>query len=111
MNDFGEQDDRWAEFLDRLVHDLREPLRSINAFSELLIETARDQLGGEGEEALGEILSGAARMRTLIDGLSGFSLALRETPDSPPPNGASLQLAFNIVLDSLDGQIRASGAK
>jgi len=100
----------WAEFLDRLVHDLREPLRSIHAFTELLSETAKDRLGVDGEEAIREILSGTTRIRTLVDGLSGYSLALRESADSPAASGASLQLAFDIVLDALDDQIRECGA-
>ena len=45
-----------AEFLDRLVHDLREPLRSIGAFSELLSEIAKGRLGAEGDQVLSEIL-------------------------------------------------------
>ena len=104
------EDTDWAEFLDRLIHDLREPLRSIHAFTELLSETAKDRLGVEGEEAMREILSGTTRIRTLADGLSGYSMALRESADSPAASGASLQLAFDIVLDVLDSQIRACGA-
>ena len=106
-----DQDADWAEFLDRLIHDLREPLRSVLAFSELLGETAKDRLGVDGGEAIGEILSGTTRMRTLIDGLSGYSLALRESANSSTTfENVSLQLAFNIVLDALDSQIRACGA-
>jgi light-regulated signal transduction histidine kinase (bacteriophytochrome) len=110
MSSSCDQDTDWAEFLDRLVHDLREPLRSVHAFSELLSETAKDRLGVDGDEAIREILSGTTRIRTLIDGLSGYSLALRESADSSATVGASLQLAFNIVLDALDSQIRACGA-
>ena len=55
-------DSQWAEFLDRLVHDLREPLRSIGVFSELLAETAKGRLGAEGDQVTGEILAGAAKM-------------------------------------------------
>ena len=104
------EDTDWAEFLDRLVHDLREPLRSVHAFTELLSETAKDRLGVEGEEAIREILSGTTRIRTLVDGLSDYSLALRESADSPASKGASLQLAFEIAMDALDHQIRACGA-
>jgi signal transduction histidine kinase len=110
MSSSCDRDTDWAEFLDRLIHDLREPLRSVHAFSELLSETAKDRLGVDGEEAIREILSGTTRIRTLIDGLSGYSLALRESADSSATEGASLQLAFNIVLDALDSQIRACGA-
>jgi chemotaxis family two-component system sensor kinase Cph1 len=96
----------WTEFLDRFAHDLREPLRSIHAFSELLSEAEKDRLGGDSQTALREILSGTARIRTLIDGLSGYSLALRESAASH----ASLQLAFDIVVDALGDEIHACGA-
>ncbi len=99
----------WAEFLDRLVHDLREPLRTINAFSELLHEIANGRLGAEGEEVVGEILAGTTRIRGLIDGVSAYSNALR-TSDSPASDGASLQSAFNITLATLGDHIDAEGA-
>jgi signal transduction histidine kinase len=102
-------DARWAEFLDRLVHDLREPLRGINAYSQLLSEVANERLGSEGEAALSEILASAARMRILLDSLAGYSVALRET-DSPSTSGSSLQLAFSIVTAAMADQIRSSGA-
>jgi len=103
-----DDDAQWAEFLDRLVHDLREPLRSIHVFSELLAEIAGGRLGTEGDRVLTEILSGASRMGTLLEGLSGYSLALREPSESSA--AASLQSAFNIVVAALDGQIRACDA-
>jgi signal transduction histidine kinase len=102
------EDNQWAEFLDRLVHDLREPLRSIGVFSELLEENAKGRLDAEGAQALGEILGGAAKMGTLLEGLSAWSLALRESADSGSP--ASLQSAFTIVLAELDDRIRAADA-
>src|SRR6185312_5119955 len=101
---------RWAEFLSRLVHDLREPLRSMNAYAELLGETARDSIGAEGEQALCEISSGAARMRTMLEGLSAYSHALNESA-AAPAMPSSLQSAFKIVTANLDDQIRACGAE
>jgi len=102
------QDSQWADFLDRLVHDLREPLRSVGVFSELLAEMAAGRLGDEGEQALGEILGGASKMGILLQGLSGYSMALRESADSG--STASLQSAFKIVIAELDDRIRASNA-
>lgn len=98
---------QWAAFLDRLVHDLREPLRSINVFSEVLAEMAKDRLGAEGDELLSEIHAGSSRMRTVLEGLSGYSLALSESTGS---GTASLQSAFQIVLAALDDRIQACGA-
>jgi chemotaxis family two-component system sensor kinase Cph1 len=100
-------DPQSAAFLDRLVHDLREPLRSINVFSELLAEMAQGRLGEEANQLLNEIYAGSARMRTVLDGLSGYSLALGESSGS---GSASLQSAFQIVLAALDDQIQACGA-
>jgi signal transduction histidine kinase len=105
-----EPDALWAEFLSRLVHDLREPLRSMNAYSELLGESAQDHLGADGEQALREIGSGAARMRTLLDGLAAYSQALQESPRALPAMPTSLQSAFRIVTTSLDDRIRACAA-
>ena len=104
------EDGDWAEFLDRLIHDVREPLRSIHAFSELLRETAVNRLGADGEEALGQILSGTSRIRTLVDGVSGYALALRENSDKSGSARVSMQLAFNLALDALNSQILESNA-
>lgn len=107
--DDRDQQKAWAEFLDRLVHDLREPLRTINAFSELLHEIANGRLGPEGEELAGEILAGTTRIRRLIDGVSAYSGAMRGS-GSPDSDAASLQSAFNITLATLGDQIDAEGA-
>jgi len=96
-----------ADFLDRLIHDMREPLRSIGAFAELLGEIAGDRLGEEGARALQEIPEGAGKIARLLEGLSGYALALREQAGS---GAASLQSAFTIVLGDLDEEIRACGA-
>jgi signal transduction histidine kinase len=101
-------DSHWAEFLDRLVHDLREPLRSIGAFSELLEENARGRLDAEGDRALDEIRAGASKMGALLAGLSGYSLALHESAEAVSP--ASLQSAFQIVVAELDDRIRVCDA-
>jgi signal transduction histidine kinase len=101
-------DSQWADFLDRLAHDLREPLRSIGVFSELLQENAKGRLDAEGDQCLGEILAGASKMGTLLEGLSGYSLALRETAE--PVSPASLQSAFKIVVAELEDSIRACDA-
>src|SRR5437764_11969663 len=103
-------DTEWAEFLDHLVHDLREPLRGINAYSQLLNEVASDRLGAEAETAVAEILTSALRMKTLLDSLSGFSAALREAGETAGASSSSLQLALNIVTAAMEEQIRSAGA-
>jgi len=96
--------DRDTEFLDRLVHDLREPLRSIGVFTEVLADIAKGRLGEEGDRVLSEILAGTSRMTTLLKGLSDYSLTLRGSSES-----ASLQSALAIVVANLDADATVSG--
>jgi PAS domain S-box-containing protein len=54
-------------------HDLRAPLRSIDGFSQALVEDCADRLGDEGRDHLGRIRAAAQRMAELIDDLLQLS--------------------------------------
>ena len=54
-------------------HDLRAPLRSINGYSQILIEDYQEKLDDEGNRLLNVIISNAKRMGQLIDDLLEFS--------------------------------------
>jgi signal transduction histidine kinase len=97
-----------ADFLDRLIHDMREPLRSIGAFTEILKETTGTEGNPESQQALGQIHAGAAGITRLVEGLSGYAVALREPAETDTP--ASMQSAFIIVTGELDDGIRSSAA-
>jgi PAS domain S-box-containing protein len=58
-------------------HDLRAPLRSIDGFSEALLEDYADNLDEEGRHYLQRIRAGAQRMGELIDALLGLSRVTR----------------------------------
>ena len=60
-----------------VAHDLRSPLRGINAFAELLIGTYHDQLDAEGQDWLHRILASATRMGMLIEALLSLSRVAR----------------------------------
>ena len=94
--------------MDRLVHDLREPLRSINVFAELLQESSHGRLDPGAGQYLAEIRRGAARVQTLLEGLAGYSMALREA--SAAPASTSLESALKIVLANMDERIRSNEA-
>jgi PAS domain S-box-containing protein len=66
-------------------HDLQEPLRKIQAFSDLLTEEYGGKLG-EGEEYLTRIQSSANRMSTLIEDLLVFSRVTTKAAVSKPVN-------------------------
>ncbi len=62
-----------------VAHDLRAPLRSIDGFSQALVEDFGHVLGGEGLRYLGLVRSAAQRMAQLIDDLLTLSRVTRST--------------------------------
>ena len=58
-------------------HDLRAPLRSIDGFSQAVLEDCGDQLNLEGKGYLERVRAGTARMGRLIDDLMALSRAGR----------------------------------
>lgn len=59
-------------------HDLREPLRAVNGFSQALLDDFGPQLPAEGQRFVDNIRKGALRMGRLIDDLLGFSRLSRQ---------------------------------
>lgn len=59
-------------------HDLRAPLRTIKGFSDFLLEDYHDRFDKEGQMYLNRIVSGVARMDSLIDDLLSLSLISRQ---------------------------------
>lgn len=58
-------------------HDLRAPLRSIDGFSQALLEDYQDQLDDTGKDYLHRIRSATQRMGQLIDDLLNLSRLMR----------------------------------
>jgi PAS domain S-box-containing protein len=60
-----------------VAHDLRAPLRGMNGFAHLLLDTYKDKLDAEGQDFLQEIVQNAGKMADLIDGLLSLSRVTR----------------------------------
>jgi len=60
-------------------HDLKEPLRALEAFSQFLLEDCADRLDEQGREYLLKLANAAVRMKRLIDDLLTLSRASRES--------------------------------
>jgi signal transduction histidine kinase len=58
-------------------HDLRAPLRSLDGYSQLLLEDYGDRLDTEGREYLERLQANVARMAGMIDDLLNLSRATR----------------------------------
>lgn len=60
-----------------VAHDLRSPLRSIDGFSQALLEDYTDKLDGDGKDYLNRVRAAAQRMARLIDDLLSLSRVTR----------------------------------
>ncbi|MEX6502743.1 PAS domain S-box protein [Pseudomonas zhanjiangensis] len=94
------------EFAFVASHDLQEPLRKIQAFSECLLSRA-DGLDPQGQDYLGRMKSAAARMQSLIRDLLAYS---RVTSRGRPFQRLSLEGILDEVLQDLEVSLENSGA-
>src|SRR5208283_3409123 len=58
-------------------HDLKEPLRTLQAFSNFLLQDYGDKLGPEGQEFISHLIQASRRLGALIDDLLALSRAGR----------------------------------
>ena len=89
-------------------HDLQEPLRKIQAFSDRLKSKCDGTITPEARDYLERMQGAAARMRTLIDDLLAFSRVMRSADPFVPVN---LGAATKEVLSDLEVRIERSGAR
>lgn len=86
------------------THDLREPLRTVSAFTELLVKRAA--LDGETEQYSKFILDSVAHMSRMLDDL----LALTSLSSQPARECVDLGRAVDQAIKYLEQAIQESGA-
>ena len=79
-------------------HDLRAPLRAVNGFAKIVLDTYAPQLPAEARELLADIRAGGQQMGQLIDDLLAFSRLGRQPLNRQPVDTARL---VQVVLDEL----------
>jgi light-regulated signal transduction histidine kinase (bacteriophytochrome) len=65
-------------------HDLQAPLRSIDGFSQIVLDEYKDRLDVEGQDALGRIRAAAKVMGELIEALLGLARVTRGELERAP---------------------------
>ncbi|MEX2286069.1 MAG: response regulator [Planctomycetaceae bacterium] len=89
-------------------HDLKEPLRMITSYTQLLADECQDKLGDEPNRYIHYAVDGASRMRQLIDGLLEYSRVGRKLEPLEP---VDLQQLIDQLLWDLQPAIREADAR
>jgi signal transduction histidine kinase len=90
--------DELGAFAYSVSHDLRAPLRSIDGFSQILLEDKSEALGDDGRQHLERVRAAATRMGRLIDDMLLLS---RLTRDEMAPRRLDLTALARSVVDDL----------
>jgi PAS domain S-box-containing protein len=88
-------------------HDLKEPLRMVTSYLQLLEERYGDRLDAEGKEFCGFAVNGARRMHSLINDLLEYSRVDTQERELKPTES---QTVFDHALQNLKTAVEESGA-
>jgi PAS domain S-box-containing protein len=83
-------------------HDLRAPLRSIDGYTQILLEDYAHNLDQEGKRVLGVVVNNARRMAKLIDDLLDFSRVGRKEVTKSVVNTEGLVRSVIAELRALE---------
>ncbi len=89
-------------------HDLKEPLRMVNAYSQLIERRAGHLLPAREHEFLGFVLDGAERMQTMLDDLLDYSRLGRERASE---EAVDLNRTLVIVRHNLTTLLQDTGGQ
>jgi signal transduction histidine kinase len=90
--------DELGAFAYSVSHDLRAPLRSIDGFSQILLEDKGPVLGDDGRQHLDRVRAAATRMGSLIDDMLLLS---RLTREEMTPRRVDLTALARAVVEEL----------
>lgn len=91
-----------------VAHDLRAPLRSISAFSQMLVTDHQQQLSAEAQDYLKRIQRSVGKMDTMITDLLRYATIGRQEIVREP---VALDPVLRSALASLEAEIRTSGGE
>jgi PAS domain S-box-containing protein len=94
------------EFLFVASHDLKEPIRKIITFADMIVGTEQDHLSEKSRGYFQRILSAARRMQTLIQDL----LSLSTITQNNEYENCSLQQILHEALEDLELKIKEKNA-
>jgi signal transduction histidine kinase len=100
--DLAQKNEELESFTYSVSHDLKEPLRTLEAFSQFLIEDYSDRLDEQGNDYLGRISKASVRMKSLIDDLLTLSRLARR---AEPPARVSVTQVVEDMRVAMEGSL------
>lgn len=97
------------QFAYAAAHDLKEPLRNVSLYVQLLAEICQPTLEGEAQTFFKEVVDGAERMQALVDDLLNYTRVLDDPEEGEQIADANLVL--DQVLESMRSTVERSGAE
>lgn len=91
-----------------IAHDLQEPLRTVDNYSQLFANRHKGNLDSESDQILQFLMGGVARMRSMIEDLLAYSQAGGCDDRSLGP--VSIEAALKEALWHLQAAVKESGA-
>jgi CHASE3 domain sensor protein len=85
-------------------HDLQEPLRKINTFSDRLVSKHAEQLNEEGKHIINRMSYASSRMRDLIEDLANYTNLVKR-------NEVKRNVDLNVVVDTVIRQFNTEIAE
>lgn len=107
MDDLRIRNRELQDFAYVASHDLQEPLRKIQTFSDRLQSRLADKLDESARDYLQRMGDAASRMQTLIDDLLAYS---RVGTRTSMPVAVDLSTELATVLDDLDARVQEAAA-
>lgn len=99
--------DDLQQFTFAATHDLREPLRMVLIYAELLQRDLKGQYGTQADEFISHVVNGAQRISRLIDGLLEYLRTGEIEPAMQAPVDANA--ALNEALEDLHLSVSEAG--
>jgi PAS domain S-box-containing protein len=98
------------EFAYVASHDLQEPLRMVNVYSQLLLKRLGPQTNAELEQYCGYVRAGVKRMQLLIQDLLDYS-RVTQSEDGAAARRAELDAALQKAMVSVDARVQENHAE
>ena len=105
-NQLLEANKQLEQFASIASHDLKEPLRKIITFADLVLNDTQNKLSEQGEKNFSKVIESARRMSRMIEDILSFSFLVQKQEFQT----ISLQTVLDETLELLDQSIKEKDA-